>query len=379
MKTLFKRHYFITTIFCSVLLCAILATQTHAATCNGVETAIVNCADDGKAGSGIYAILRIVLNILTMGIGILGTAGLIVAGAQYMSAKGDPSLIVKAKTRILNIVIGLIGYSVMYGLLLWIIPGGITFAELPDVPSSQTSTVQASESASPANSTTPSSSQSNNDDETSQNQPSAKAWDRACGPEEADSPGTVGMASDGLTKKYTTTSGRVYYNFYQDDSRWANNRGRGSGSTIGDCGCAVTSMAAIVTSYSENVVTPATAGYGCDFGPNIMVRNQAADYLNADSYDAGDYYNASKIVETLQNGGVVMVHVKAFWTSSSHYMPLVDYRVNNGVEQVYIANTLSTYNSSQTGWVNLDVIKNQGNADKMWIFTPKKVEAKNCL
>ena len=379
MKTPFKQHYFITIIFCSVLLCVILATQIHAATCNGVETTIINCADDGKAGSGIYIILRIILNILTMGIGILGTAGLIVAGIQYMSAKGDPSLILKAKNRILNIVIGLIGYSVMYGLLLWIIPGGITFTELPDAPSSQTSTVQASESASPASSTTPSSSQSSNDNEPSQNQSSAKAWDRVCGPEEPDSPGASGMAQDGLTKKYTTTSGRVYYNYFQDDVRWGNNRGRASGSTIGDCGCAITSMAAIVTSYSENVVTPATAGYGCDFGPNIMVRNQAADYLNADSYDAGDYYDANKIVATLQNGGVAMVHVKAFWTSSSHYMPLVDYRVNNGVAQVYIANTLSTYNSSQTGWVNLDTIKSQGNADKMWIYTPKKAEAKSCL
>ena len=374
MKSSIKRQYFITIIFCSVLLCVAITTQAHAATCNGVETAIVNCAEDGKAGSGIYAILRIIVDILTAGIGILGTGGLIVAGIQYMSAKGDPSQIVKAKQRIFNIIFGLVGYSLMYAVLLWVIPGGPVVTELPDAPIYPNSSTAAS-----SNSSAAVSSPASSDDNSASVNEASKPWNRVCGPEEADSPGTVGMASDGLTKKYTTTSGRVYYNFYQDDSRWANNRGRGSGSTIEDCGCALTSMAAIVTSYSDKVVTPATAGYGCDFGPNIMVRNQAADYLNTDSYDGGDYYNADKIIETLQNGGAVMVHVKSFWTSSSHYMPLVDYRENSGVPQVYIANTLSSYNSSQTGWVNLDAIKNQGNADKMWIFTPKKEEAKNCL
>ena len=97
-----------------------------------VESSIIsNKEENGKKyycdteGSGIYKILNIVLTILTMGVGILGTLGVIIAGTQYMTAGGNEAQMAKAKKRIGEVVLGLVVYGVMYVVLQWLIPGGI--------------------------------------------------------------------------------------------------------------------------------------------------------------------------------------------------------------------------------------------------------------
>ena len=75
------------------------------ADCGGVKTSIINCSETDPK-SGIFAVLGMVLNILTVGVGIAATAGLIFCGYQYMTSKNEPAVIAKIKMRILNIVIG---------------------------------------------------------------------------------------------------------------------------------------------------------------------------------------------------------------------------------------------------------------------------------
>ena len=48
--------------------------QSVFADCGGVQTSIINC-NETDAKSGIFAILGMVLNILTFGVGIAATAG----------------------------------------------------------------------------------------------------------------------------------------------------------------------------------------------------------------------------------------------------------------------------------------------------------------
>jgi len=80
---------------------------------------------DMDEGGGIYKILGLVLTILTAGVGILATIGLVISGIQYITSRDDANKVAKAKSRIFNIVLGLLAYGVMWVALQWLIPGGI--------------------------------------------------------------------------------------------------------------------------------------------------------------------------------------------------------------------------------------------------------------
>jgi len=74
---------------------------------------------------GIWRILEFVIGILTVGVGILATVGLIISGIQYTTAGDSTEKTAKAKKRIFEIVIGLIAYSLLWAAANWLIPGGL--------------------------------------------------------------------------------------------------------------------------------------------------------------------------------------------------------------------------------------------------------------
>ena len=85
-----------------------------------VETALFGCYS-----GGIYGILAIAINILTFGVATAGVLGIVIAGVQYMTSSGDPATMTKAKNRIVQVAIGLAAWGLMWGLLEWLIPGGV--------------------------------------------------------------------------------------------------------------------------------------------------------------------------------------------------------------------------------------------------------------
>lgn len=98
---------------------------TDSTTTFGVETAILKgCGEkaDGKNGEGIICILEFVVEIMTVGVGILATIGLSVAGVQYLTAGGSEEQTRKAKRRIFEIVIGLAAYVLIYAILYFLLP-----------------------------------------------------------------------------------------------------------------------------------------------------------------------------------------------------------------------------------------------------------------
>ena len=98
-------------------------TRTFAAfNCQDGAIIRVNCGDGGE---GIFNILNIVLNILTVGVGIAATVGIIVAALRYSQARDKAESVAGAKKMIINIVIGLALWAVFYGLVNWLLPGGI--------------------------------------------------------------------------------------------------------------------------------------------------------------------------------------------------------------------------------------------------------------
>ena len=102
----------------------LVAVPAFAADCEEgqVDTSLFGCVDD-KNGEGIFFILEIVLTVLTFGVGIAGTIGIVIAGIQYSTAKDNEQQIAKAKMRIFQIVIGMVIWAVLYVALRWLIPG----------------------------------------------------------------------------------------------------------------------------------------------------------------------------------------------------------------------------------------------------------------
>ena len=76
---------------------------------------------------GIENILKLILNILVYGLGAAATLGVIIAGIMYMTARDNEAQVAKAKTRLYEVVVGLVAWALMYAVLNWLIPGGINF------------------------------------------------------------------------------------------------------------------------------------------------------------------------------------------------------------------------------------------------------------
>lgn len=89
-----------------------------------VQTSILDCGS-GANGEGIFCVMNNGITVLTFGIGIAATLGIVLSGIQYMTARDSVEQATKARKRIVNILIGLAIYAAAWGFLNFIIPGGI--------------------------------------------------------------------------------------------------------------------------------------------------------------------------------------------------------------------------------------------------------------
>lgn len=102
------------------------ALATNGSETMAVETAILKtCGDkaDGENGEGVMCILQTVVDVMTVGVGILGVLGITIVGIQYLTAGGNEEQTRKAKRRMVEIVIGLVAYVLIYALLKFLLPG----------------------------------------------------------------------------------------------------------------------------------------------------------------------------------------------------------------------------------------------------------------
>ena len=82
-----------------------------------------NVKDDGSA-CGVFTILNTVVDIMSIGIGILAIIGITIVGIKYLTAGGNEEQTRKAKHRMLQIVIGLVVYAALYAGIQFLLPGG---------------------------------------------------------------------------------------------------------------------------------------------------------------------------------------------------------------------------------------------------------------
>lgn len=75
------------------------------------------------ANSDVNSILKLVVSILLYGLGAVAVIGVIIAGILYLTARDNEQQVVKAKTRLFEIAIGLVAWAVLWTVLHWLIPG----------------------------------------------------------------------------------------------------------------------------------------------------------------------------------------------------------------------------------------------------------------
>lgn len=94
-------------------------------------TSILKNVDGCGDGTAIFDILGIILNIFTYGVGAAAVIGVIIAAYQYITAGDNAGQVAKAKNRLLQVVIGLAIWVVFWGILNFLLPGGL-FADGSD-------------------------------------------------------------------------------------------------------------------------------------------------------------------------------------------------------------------------------------------------------
>jgi hypothetical protein len=78
-----------------------------------------------EGNCGIIRYLVIIINLLSALVGVVIVGSIIWAGIQYSMAGSDPQKVSAAKDRIRNALIALFFFLFMYGLLNYLVPGGV--------------------------------------------------------------------------------------------------------------------------------------------------------------------------------------------------------------------------------------------------------------
>ena len=102
----------------------ILAGLKTFGTDNCIDTVFWGQVCDSCNGSAMLKILSFVIEFLGYGIGIVGVIAITVVGIQYLTASGSPEKTMKARTRFVNMAIGLMVYVAIFGIFNFLMPMG---------------------------------------------------------------------------------------------------------------------------------------------------------------------------------------------------------------------------------------------------------------
>lgn len=87
-----------------------------------VETNLFGCVPVNDRGSGIKRLLSLVVTVLLYGIGAAAVVGVVWAGILYLTARDNEAQVAKAKTRLIEVAIGLLVWAMLFTVLQWLIP-----------------------------------------------------------------------------------------------------------------------------------------------------------------------------------------------------------------------------------------------------------------
>lgn len=94
------------------------------ADCGGASTSIINCDSGTEGDAAVLNVLGLTVKIFTVAVGVLAVVGIIIAGVQYLTARDSEEQVRKAKKRLVQVIIGIIAYVLLFGIANFLIPGG---------------------------------------------------------------------------------------------------------------------------------------------------------------------------------------------------------------------------------------------------------------
>lgn len=94
--------------------------------CAVLPSSICGAAGEGNLEeSGTWGLLKLVLSIMTAGVGVVAVGAIAYAGFLYATAQDSSEQTKKAKDMIKNVAIGIVAFGLMYVALNFLIPGGV--------------------------------------------------------------------------------------------------------------------------------------------------------------------------------------------------------------------------------------------------------------
>lgn len=98
------------------------------ADCGDVETSVIDCPTIGMETSRYLAMD--IVNILSVGIGIVGVIGITLFGIRVLTARDNQAQIAEARKRFFQIFFGLVVYLLMWTGINWLLPGGVIYGRI---------------------------------------------------------------------------------------------------------------------------------------------------------------------------------------------------------------------------------------------------------
>ncbi len=107
-----------------VPVASVVVSEPVMAACAGdeVDTNLFGCVPVDEQGSGIKRLLSLIVTVLLYGIGAAAVVGVVWAGILYLTARDNEAQAAKAKTRLIEVAIGLVAWAMLFTLLQWLIP-----------------------------------------------------------------------------------------------------------------------------------------------------------------------------------------------------------------------------------------------------------------
>lgn len=125
MQKRFKR--FVTSVMVALgmlmpVMPVVVSAPVMACATDEIETNLFGCVPTDEDGSGIKQLLSLIVTVLLYGIGAAAVVGVVWAGILYLTARDNEAQAAKAKTRLVEVAIGLIAWAMLFTVLQWLIP-----------------------------------------------------------------------------------------------------------------------------------------------------------------------------------------------------------------------------------------------------------------
>src|SRR5947208_1981392 len=94
-------------ILFGLAIVAMAPAVVHAAPKDTVCTSIGGCASNPNSGASVQQIIKLVINILSIVVGVTAVIMIVVSGFKFMTSAGDPNSVSKARATLMYAAIGL--------------------------------------------------------------------------------------------------------------------------------------------------------------------------------------------------------------------------------------------------------------------------------